>query len=197
MKKYRFHVKAAMLGTLLLTFPACEGLFDDIYDNPSEANLSTNGFGFVEVSPETHSGTLYVNSSDYTQWSTSTAFPECRLHASSMRQAKKYPFPTKEHYRKNGTLPFTGMIPKPMKEPYWKPRLKVWKSSWPEKKFRRETIPPTHRKQRIRLPLTFQTCITERSDTHVLTTIPSFPNGSREKVCLPLIPCRAKSMSSG
>lgn len=68
MKKYRFHVKAAMLGTLLLTFPACEGLFDDIYDNPSEANLSTNGFGFVEVSPETHSGTLYVNSSDYTQW---------------------------------------------------------------------------------------------------------------------------------
>lgn len=57
MKKYRFHVKAAMLGTLLLTFPACEGLFDDIYDNPSEANLSTNGFGFVEVSPETHSDT--------------------------------------------------------------------------------------------------------------------------------------------
>ena len=53
MKKYRFHVKAAMLGTLLLTFPACEGLFDDIYDNPSEANPSTNGFGFVGKKPRT------------------------------------------------------------------------------------------------------------------------------------------------
>ena len=55
-------------GNSITDVPACEGLFDDIYDNPSEANLSTNGFGFVEVSPETHSGTLYVNSSDYTQW---------------------------------------------------------------------------------------------------------------------------------
>ena len=194
MKKYRFHVKAAMLGTLLLTFPACEGLFDDIYDNPSEANPSTNGFGFVEVSPETHSGTLYVNSSDYTQW------VYIDLHSLSVDSTRILNEAGEEvSLSDKGTLPqeWDFAIHRYDTKTNEGVVLETSAESMEEKKFRRETIPPTHREQRIRLPLTFQTCITERSDTHVLTTIPSFPNGSRAKVCLPLIPCRAKSMSSG
>ncbi len=45
-----------MLGTLTL-FPACEGLFEDIYDQPTDGNDSPA----VE-------GQLYIDASDWTQW---------------------------------------------------------------------------------------------------------------------------------
>lgn len=57
---------AAMLGVVLL-LTACEGILDGIYDNDA-ATTSGSEYGFVDVDEDNHSGTVYVNASEYTQW---------------------------------------------------------------------------------------------------------------------------------
>lgn len=61
-------LRLAMLGmtALLLLFPACNGIMSDIYDEPSAEN--TPEFGFTETDKENNSGTIYINTSSYTQW---------------------------------------------------------------------------------------------------------------------------------
>lgn len=56
----------AMLGAMLLSLPACEGIFDDVYDIPQAEEVKD--FGFIEVDNANYSGTIYVDASDYTKW---------------------------------------------------------------------------------------------------------------------------------
>ena len=63
MKKYIFLV--SVIGTLLL-LGSCEGVFDDIYDSP--AATVSDGFGFVEINPDTKSGTIYIDVTSYQRW---------------------------------------------------------------------------------------------------------------------------------
>jgi len=54
-----------LLGMALLSFPACNGLFDGIYDDPSEEDKE---FGFIEIDKENKSGVIYIDALSYTKW---------------------------------------------------------------------------------------------------------------------------------
>ena len=56
----------AMLGTMTLSLPACEGIFDGVYDTSQAEEVKD--FGFIEVDNANHSGTIYVDATDYTKW---------------------------------------------------------------------------------------------------------------------------------
>lgn len=51
---------------ILLSFPACDGILDGIYDDPLKENRKE--FGFVEIDKENNSGVIYINATDYTRW---------------------------------------------------------------------------------------------------------------------------------
>lgn len=52
--------------TIMLLFSACNGILDDIYDAPqSEENKE---YGFVAVDNQTHTGRIYIDATDYTEW---------------------------------------------------------------------------------------------------------------------------------
>lgn len=55
-----------MLGVMLTSLSACEGIFHGVYDEPSVNEL--NEFGFIEINDEQHSGTIYIDATDYTKW---------------------------------------------------------------------------------------------------------------------------------
>ena len=55
-----------MWGMIVLSFPSCHGILGDIYDNPKEE--SSSPYGFIETNPETHSGTIFIDTHLYTQW---------------------------------------------------------------------------------------------------------------------------------
>lgn len=56
----------AMLGMMILSFPACDGILEGIYDTP--AAEEKNEYGFIATDPATHSGTIYIDATDYKRW---------------------------------------------------------------------------------------------------------------------------------
>ena len=59
--------KLAILGIAMsLLFPACNGLFEGIYDEPSKEHRSE--FGFVETDEANKSGIIYIDATSYTRW---------------------------------------------------------------------------------------------------------------------------------
>lgn len=63
--KTQFHV-IAMLGVMLTSLSACNGMFDGAYDEPSVSE--PNEFGFIEINDEQHSGTIYIDATGYKKW---------------------------------------------------------------------------------------------------------------------------------
>ncbi|MDE5690901.1 MAG: HmuY family protein, partial [Alistipes sp.] len=57
---------ALLLAASLATLPACNGLFEGLYDQP--APTEENGFGFIRVDSSTRSGTIYIDATSYTVW---------------------------------------------------------------------------------------------------------------------------------
>jgi len=51
---------------IFLSFPACNGILDSIYDEPSVEDIAD--FGFVEVDKENNSGIVYIDATSYTKW---------------------------------------------------------------------------------------------------------------------------------
>ena len=50
----------------MLSLSACNGIFEDIYDEPlAEEN---NEYGFIFVDGETNTGRIYIDATDYTEW---------------------------------------------------------------------------------------------------------------------------------
>lgn len=56
-----------LLGVIAcLSLPACNGILEDIYDVPqSEA---TKNYGFVAIDSNAHTGRIYIDATDYTEW---------------------------------------------------------------------------------------------------------------------------------
>lgn len=50
----------------LLSLPACNGIFEDIYDAPRPEATTT--YGFVAVDDRTHTGRIYIDATDYARW---------------------------------------------------------------------------------------------------------------------------------
>lgn len=55
-----------MLGMAIVSFSACNGILEGIYDEPQEEE--TKEYGFITVDSENHSGTVYINATDYMRW---------------------------------------------------------------------------------------------------------------------------------
>ncbi len=53
-------------ATLLLSLPACNGIFEDIYDMPTSE--TGNEYGFIVVDEKTRRGRIYIDATDYTEW---------------------------------------------------------------------------------------------------------------------------------
>ena len=56
----------AVLGMMFLSFSACDGILEGIYDYPVADDR--NEFGFIKNDPSTHSGTIYIDATDYRRW---------------------------------------------------------------------------------------------------------------------------------
>ena len=56
-----------MVGMVLISFPSCNGVFEDIYDEPVEKGPEGE-YGFKNVDLSKNSGTIYVDASSYTRW---------------------------------------------------------------------------------------------------------------------------------
>lgn len=55
-----------MMGMVFISFPSCNGAFEDIYDEPSKGDA--NQYGFKNVDLSKNSGTIYLDASSYTRW---------------------------------------------------------------------------------------------------------------------------------
>lgn len=55
-----------MLGVVVLSLSACNGIMSGMYDEPSVAVSSD--YGFVKIDDYTKTGTIYINASEYTRW---------------------------------------------------------------------------------------------------------------------------------
>lgn len=53
-------------ATLLLSLPACNGIFEGIYDMPTSE--TGNEYGFILVDEGTRTGRIYIDATDYTEW---------------------------------------------------------------------------------------------------------------------------------
>lgn len=51
---------------MILSFSACDGILDGIYDNPDAEEAKE--FGFIKIDEATHSGTVYIDATDYKRW---------------------------------------------------------------------------------------------------------------------------------
>lgn len=65
MKLHSF-LTIAMVGVMTLSLPACNGILEGIYDEPEEE--AAKEYGFIKVDDATHSGTIYINATDYKRW---------------------------------------------------------------------------------------------------------------------------------
>lgn len=64
MKRLRFSIVAAvLLGGSAGVLPACNGLFEGLYDEPAAGEL-----GFTVVDPLRHTGRIRVDATSYTDW---------------------------------------------------------------------------------------------------------------------------------
>lgn len=50
----------------MLSLSACNGIFENIYDQPVPEE--TREYGFVAVDERTHTGRIYIDAADYTEW---------------------------------------------------------------------------------------------------------------------------------
>lgn len=50
----------------LLSLSSCHGIFGGIYDEPIQEE--SDGFGFIKIDEALHTGTIYIDATDYTQW---------------------------------------------------------------------------------------------------------------------------------
>ena len=50
----------------MLSLSACNGILDDIYDEPLAKD--ENGYGFIFVDNKTNTGRIYIDATDYTEW---------------------------------------------------------------------------------------------------------------------------------
>lgn len=50
----------------MLSLSACNGIFEDIYDEPLAEER--NEFGFIIVDDKTNTGRIYIDATDYTEW---------------------------------------------------------------------------------------------------------------------------------
>lgn len=64
MSKNRTVVRCLAEAAVLLSLPACDGIFGGIYDEPA----SDVGYGFVFVDDHTHRGRIRIDASAYTEW---------------------------------------------------------------------------------------------------------------------------------
>lgn len=55
---------SGVIAMLLLS--ACNGIFEDIYDAPRPEE--TKIYGFVAVDDKSHTGRIYIDATDYTEW---------------------------------------------------------------------------------------------------------------------------------
>lgn len=53
-------------ATLLLSLPACNGIFEGIYDMPTTE--TGNEYGFILIDEEARTGRIYIDATDYTEW---------------------------------------------------------------------------------------------------------------------------------
>lgn len=53
-------------ATLLLLLPACNGIFEGIYDMPTSE--TGNEYGFILIDEEARTGRIYIDATDYTEW---------------------------------------------------------------------------------------------------------------------------------
>ena len=53
-------------ATLLLSLPACNGIFEGIYDMPTSG--TGNEYGFILIDEGTRMGRIYIDATDYTEW---------------------------------------------------------------------------------------------------------------------------------
>ena len=53
-------------ATLLLSLPACNGIFEGIYDMPTSE--TGNEYGFILIDEGTRTGRIHINATDYTEW---------------------------------------------------------------------------------------------------------------------------------
>lgn len=60
------HLMAGMMGMIIFSFPSCDGILEDIYDQPAENSQLELGFNRVDL--QQHSGTIYVDATSYMQW---------------------------------------------------------------------------------------------------------------------------------
>ena len=54
------------MGMVFISFPSCNGAFEDIYDEPSKDEVE--GYGFKNVDLSKNTGTVYIDASSYTRW---------------------------------------------------------------------------------------------------------------------------------
>ena len=50
----------------MLSLSACNGIFEDIYDEPLAEEK--NEYGFIFVDSKTNTGRIYIDATDYTEW---------------------------------------------------------------------------------------------------------------------------------
>lgn len=53
-------------ASLLLSLPACNGIFEGIYDMPTSG--TGNEYGFILIDEGTRMGRIYIDATDYTEW---------------------------------------------------------------------------------------------------------------------------------
>ncbi|MCE8600920.1 HmuY family protein [Bacteroides fragilis] len=64
MKIHSLLMNFTLLGTILVSFSACNGILSNIYDEPETAK----DFGFIAIDRANHSGTVRVDATQYTKW---------------------------------------------------------------------------------------------------------------------------------
>lgn len=58
---------SALSGVIaVLSLSACNGILEDIYDAPQPEEIRI--YGFVSMDDKTHTGRIYINATDYTEW---------------------------------------------------------------------------------------------------------------------------------
>ena len=114
MKRYLFII--SMLGMMLLPFSACDGILEGIYDSPAASD--SNEFGFIRTDPSTHSGTIYIDATDYRRW-TFIDFHTQKVDSVNVTDSEQ-----KEP--EEWDIAVHRYDVKPMLEQYWKPVSQVF-----------------------------------------------------------------------
>ena len=60
-KAILFCLAITLLGTMLISFSACNGILSSLYDEPETAK----DFGFITIDHANHSGTVRVDATQY------------------------------------------------------------------------------------------------------------------------------------